>query len=196
MRKPFILVLWFLLLFFVLASIYISFTAYLYERDAKVLANVTTFLTSVEKGIEKINVPYPRYSILMYRKEPSGQFTSTNILSPEEKEKYIQMQIKIEGGTLLLYVRKVDIGDYIRFITNNALYTGLIIVSLLLYVLIFYFIIKEFEAIQGSALNQELVNKLKALRLTMATFKVIPEESIDEMKKLVDSILKNKPTKG
>lgn len=35
MRKPFIFFLWLFLLVFVLSSIYISFTAYLYDRDAK-----------------------------------------------------------------------------------------------------------------------------------------------------------------
>ncbi len=195
MRKPLIVFLWLFLLMFVVASVYMSFSSYVYDRETKILANVSTFFVGVREGVEKINIPYPKYTVLLYRKDPQGKFVSSNTLSPEEKSSYIQMEIPISEGTLFMYVRKVEIGEYLSFVSGNAFYTGLLIVSILLYITIFYFTLKEFEVGQKGILSEELVNRLKALRLTIATLKVIPEESIEEMKRLVDTILKDKLSK-
>ncbi len=195
MRKPLIVFLWLFLLMFVVASVYMSFSSYVYDRETKILANVSTFFVGVKEGVEKINIPYPKYTVLLYRKDPHGKFVSSNTLSPEEKSSYIQMEIPISEGILFMYVRKVEIGEYLSFVSGNAFYTGLLIVSILLYITIFYFTLKEFEVGQRGILTEELVNRLKALRLTIATLKVIPEESIEEMKRLVDTMLKDKLSK-
>ncbi|NPA40907.1 MAG: hypothetical protein GXO18_01350 [Aquificae bacterium] len=195
MRKPFIFFLWLFLLVFVIASLYISFTAYLYERDAKLLANISAFFVGVNSGLEKVSIPYPKYTVIMYKKEPSGKFVSSNALPPEERDNYIQVEMPVRDGKLFLYVRKIDLKEYLSFVGSNTFYTGLLVASLLLYLSIFYFTLKEFEIAQRGALTEELLNRLKALRLTMATLKVIPEESVEEMKKLVDGILKDRLSK-
>jgi len=195
MRKPFIFLLWLFLLLFAVASVYISFSSYIYDREAKILANVSAFFVAVREGVERISVPYPKYTVLLYRKEPQGKFVSSNTLSPEEKSNYIQMEIPVSNGVLYMYVRKVELRDFLSFVSGNTFYTGLLLVSFLLYLTIFYFTLKEFEIGQRGALTEELTNRLKALRLTLATLKVIPEESVEEMKKLVDSILKDKFSK-
>ena len=92
-------------------------------------------------------------------------------------------------------MKKIDPLDYLNFVGQNHLYTGLIVASVLLYLSIFYFTVKEFELAQSGGITEELMNRLKALRLTLATFKVIPEESVDEMKRVVDSILRHRSSK-
>ena len=195
MRKPFIMFLWFFLLAFVLSSIYISFTAYIYDRDTKVLANVSSFFVGVREGITKVEVPFPDYAVVMYSKNDTGKFVSSNVASPIEREKFLHIVMPVGEGTLYLYVRKVSVADYLAFVSKNNLYTGLLVASILLYFSIFYFTLKEFELAERGGLTEELLNRLKALRLTMATLKIIPEESVDEMKKLVDSILKHRLSK-
>jgi hypothetical protein len=195
MRKTFIFFLWLFLLIFVLSSIYISFTAYLYERDTKMLSNISSFFFGVREGRTKVDIPYPEYTIIMYAKRQTGKFVSSNVASPMDRDKYVQITMPVGDGTLYLYVRKVDLVEYLSFVGSNNLYTGLLVASVLLYFSIFYFTLKEFELAERGGLTEELVNRLKALRLTMATFKIIPEESIEEMKKLVDSILKHRLSK-
>ncbi len=195
MRKPFIFFLWLFLLVFVLSSIYISFTAYLYDRDSKILANVSSFFLGVKEGIDRVDIPFPKYTIIMYAKERSGKFVSSNVASPMERDRYVHVVMPVKGGTLYLYVRKVELLEYLSFVGQNNLYTGLLVASVLLYFSIFYFTLKEFELAEKGGLTEELLNRLKALRLTMATLKIIPEESVDEMKKLVDSILRHRLSK-
>lgn len=195
MRKPFVFFLWLFLLVFVLSSIYISFTAYLYDRDTKILANVSSFFIGVREGIEKVDIPYPKHTIIMYAKEPSGKFVSSNVASPIERKMYVHISMPLQEGTLYMYVRKVDLLEYLAFVGQNNLYTGLLVASVLLYFSIFYFTLREFELAEKGGITEELLNRLKALRLTMATLKVIPEESVDEMKKLVDNILRHRLSK-
>ena len=195
MRKPFIFFLWLFLLVFVLSSIYISFTAYLYDRDAKILANVSSFFLGVKGGVDRVSIPYPQYTVIMYAKEPSGKFVSSNVGSPIDRDKYVHVVMPVKDGTVYMYVRKVQLLEYLTFVGQHNLYTGLLVASVLLYFSIFYFTLKEFELAERGGLTEELLNRLKALRLTMATLKIIPEESIDEMKKLVDNILKHRLSK-
>jgi len=195
MRKPFVFFLWLFLLVFVLSSIYISFTAYLYDRDAKILANMSSFFLGVKEGVDRVSIPYPEYTVIMYAREPSGKFVSSNVGSPIERELYVHIVMPVKDGTVYMYVRKVQLLEYLAFVGKHNLYTGLLVASVLLYFSIFYFTLKEFELAERGGLTEELLNRLKALRLTMATLKIIPEESIDEMKKLVDNILKHRLSK-
>ncbi len=192
MRRNFIFALWIFLLGFVLASIYISFSAYLIDRDKKILANVATFLTAVQRGEEKVELPYPDYTLLVYLKRPNKKFVSTNAVTEIDRDKYTSVTLTLKGDVVYVYAKKVSLTDYLSYISGNNLYIGLLVAGFLLYMSVFYFTIREFEVSKGDRLTVELINKLKAFRLTLATFKVIPEESVEEMKKVVDSILGNK----
>ena len=194
MRKFGVFLLWIFLLLFVLASVYISFTSYLYDRDSKMLANVSSFFLQMQEKKNPIELPYPEYTILMYA-DKSGKFVSSNVGSPVDRDKYVHVSMPVGDHILYMYIREVDIGDYLRYVSNFPLYIGLLVTSLLLYMSIFYFTIREFEFAQSDSLTEELINRIKALRLTLATFKVAPEESIEEMKKVVDSIIKHRFSK-
>ncbi len=192
MRKLFVFFLWLFLLLFVLASFYISFTAYLYERDAKLLSNVSAFFIGVQAGRSNISLPYPEYTVIIFNKRSEGKVTSSNVGSPVARENYVHITMPIGEDVLYMYVKKINFRDYIAFVSNKPLYIGLLTVSLLLYMSIFYFTLNELQTVRQEETISELLGKLKALRLTLATFKVIPEESLEEMKKIVDSILKQK----
>ena len=195
MRRAFMFFLWLFLLVFVVASLYITFTAYLKERDKRIVNNLSTFFASVKEGREKIGLPFPEETVLVYTKRTGEKHLSSNAVSGVDRGEYDLVFIPIGNDKVYVYLRKIDLLDYLNFVAQNQLYTGLIVASILLYLSIFYFTVKEFELAQSGSITEELMNKLKALRLTLATFKVIPEESVDEMKRVVDSILGNKPSK-
>ncbi len=192
MRVVFVFFLWLFLLVFVVASLYISFTDYLYTRDNKVMTNIASFLMKVNYGEERVSIPYPEETVLMFSKKPAGNFVSTNVGSPIERDLYTQITLRVEDGVLYMYVRKIDLRGYFQFVMNKPLYIGLITASLLLYITVFFFTVREFQIAHREPLTEELLNKIKALRLTLATIKLIPEESVEEMKKVVDSILAKK----
>ena len=196
MRKLFVLFLWLFLLLFVVASLYISFTSYLASRDRMILANVSTFLLKVREGERRIQLPYPDQTVIVYTEKPSGErYMSANATGPLDRDKYSYVTRSLRSGTIYMYVRKIDPLDYLLFVSREPLYTGLLVASLLLYLSIFYFTVREFELAQGGRLTEEFLSRVKALRLTLATVKVLPEESVNEMKKVVDSILKYRPSK-
>ncbi len=189
MKRAFIFFLWLFLLGFVLSSLYISFTDYLYHRDTKVLRNVTYFLDRVDKGENNIKLPHPYTSVFIFSDKHGNKIVSANVRNPGDRGKFFKMDIRTEGGNLYMYIKKVDPVDYILFVSQNPFYTGLLVASFLLYITIFYFTLRELQVPQRVTLTEELINKLKALRLTLATLRVIPEESVDELKRIVDSII-------
>lgn len=195
MRRGFVFFLWLFLLVFVIASFYISFTAYLKDRDRKILTNIGEFLIKANQGKSNIALPYPDQTVLVYLRKPEGKFMSANALSNIDRSKFELVSVIAEGNTVYVYVKKVDPVEYLLFVGQNRFYTGLLVASFLLYISIFYFTLREFELNRGGELTEELINKLKALRLTLATLKVIPEESVEEMKKVVDGILRHKVSK-
>ncbi len=195
MRNLFIFILWIFLLGFVISSLYISFTDYLYTRDSKVLTNTLAFFMKMKEGQQKIDIPYPEETVIMLQQRPAGKFLSTNVGEPINRSKYIQITLRVENNVAYMYVRKIDLMGYFLFISNRPLYIGLLTASILLYLSIFYFTIKEFQLTQKETLTEELLSRIKALRLTLATLKLIPEESAEEMKRIVDAILGNRITK-
>ncbi len=196
MRRFFVFFLWLFLLVFVVASLYISFTAYLAKRDSMILANVSAFILKIREGERKIPLPYPGQTVIVYTARPSGEkFVSANATAPIDRDSFNYVTRSIGSGTLHMYVRKVSLRDYLLFVSGEPFYVGLLVSSLLLYLSLFYFTIREFELAHGGRITEELMNRLKALRLTLATVKVLPEESVSEMKKVVDSILKHRSGK-
>jgi len=188
MRRNLIFFLWIFLLAFVLVSFYLSLNAYLKERDRRVTTNITAFFLGMKEKM--VNLPFQESAMLVYSKGSGEKFMSSNVLSNPLQE-YDFIRVRVGNDELVAYVKKVSVVDYANFLLQNYLYAGLMLASLLLYLSVFYFTIKELELSGGGGITEELVNKLKALRLTLATFKIIPEESVEEMRRLVDSILKH-----
>ncbi len=189
MKRLFIFFLWLFLLGFVLSSLYISFTDYLYDREAKILGNVTTFMDRMAKGEDNVRIPNPGFSVFIYSDKRGNKIVSSNVRNPGDRGAFLNLSFPLEEGRIYMYVKKVDLLDYLFFVSQNPFYTGLLVASLLLYITIFYFTLRELQIPQRVTLTEDLINRLKALRLTLATLRVIPEESVDELKRIVDSII-------
>ncbi|MDQ7038926.1 MAG: hypothetical protein Q9N26_07000 [Aquificota bacterium] len=189
MKRVFIFFLWIFLLAFVLSSLYISMTDYLYTRDTKILRNVVHFLEKTKEGEDKVRLPHPDMSIFIYSDRQGNKLVSDNVRNPGDRGAYLNVKVPLEDGNLYAYLKKVDPIDYLIFVSQNPFYTGLLVASLLLYITIFYFTLRELQVPQRVTLTEDLINRLKALRLTLATLRVIPEESVDELKRIVDSII-------
>jgi len=195
MKKGLVFSLWLFLIMFIIASLYISFSAYLHERDRKTMTNVSVFIMGVSRGQKEVKLPYPEQTIFVYTKRPIGKFVSTNAVSGIDREEFDLFSLTVGKDTVHVYVKKVSLSGFLAYVSRSPLHIGLLVASFLLYVSMFYFTVKEFEITRGEGITEDLMNRLKALRLTLATFKVIPEESVEEMKRVVDGILKHKLSK-
>ncbi len=191
MKKGFLFGLWLFLLLFNLAAVYISFTAYVYERERKILRNIGEFIQGLASKRETINISYPELTYILYTHRRTGErFVTSNVDAGIVRDMYIYTVIDLRDAVIYVYTKKISFKEYLIFVSSQPLYIGLLVAGLLLYITIFYYTVKELE-VKEPVISEEVINKLKAIRLTLATFKIIPEESVEEMKKLVDSILKH-----
>lgn len=195
MKKGLVFSLWLFLIMFIIASLYISFSAYLHERDRKTMTNVSVFIMGVSRGQKEVKLPYPEQTIFVYTKRPTGKFVSANAVSGRDREEFDLFSLTVGKDTVYVYVKKVSLSGFFAYVSRSPLHIGLLVASFLLYVSMFYFTVKEFEITREEGITEDLMNRLKALRLTLATFKVIPEESVEEMKRVVDGILRHKLSK-
>jgi hypothetical protein len=113
-----------------------------------------------------------------------NMYSSYHKISPTKAEVYI-------------YTRKYNLGEYIEELLKNPTSFGIALAGLILFTMgIVYMLIPQTQhkSTEGKMVEktypQGLESKLKALRLAIATHGVIPKESIEEAKRILDDILK------
>ncbi len=194
MRKFIYAILGLLALSLLVSSIYIGIDKFVIERDKKISKNIAVFIVKKEQGEENISLTYPEYTIIITRDKEGNIYNSmgrANIdFSDLNGSGYAE-----KGYEANVYIKKMSINNLVRFLMENYVIMGTIISSFFLFIILYYAIIREIgeasprKKEEGVKVNEEFIKKLKALKLTIATHKIIPEESIEQMKKIVDSLL-------
>jgi len=165
-----------------------SFELYAKNRQEKISANVMQFILDAQKGLTSVKLPYPEYSMIILKKSDGKIISTSNITSVFDERFYVSYTQKDrEGNEVYLYVKKSNLGEYLYFFLENPLSFGILLSGLFL-VLLGIFLVYTQNSFSG--VSMELVKELKALRLLLATSKVIPEESIEKAKAIIDNILK------
>ncbi len=194
MRKFIYAILGLLALSLLVSSLYIGIDKFVIERDKKISKNIAVFIVKKEQGEENISLTYPEYTIIITRDKEGNIYNSmgrANIdFSDLNGSGYVE-----KGYEANVYIKKMSINNLVKFLMENYVIMGTIISSFLLFIILYYAIIREIGEVsprkkeEGVKVNEEFIKKLKALKLTIATHKIIPEESIEQMKKIVDSLL-------
>ncbi len=194
MRKFIYAILGLLALSLLVSSLYIGIDKFVIERDKKISKNIAVFIVKKEQGEENISLTYPEYTIIITRDKEGNIYNSmgrANIdFSDLNGSGYVE-----KGYEANVYIKKMSINNLVKFLMENYVIMGTIISSFLLFIILYYAIIREISEVsprkkeEGVKVNEEFIKKLKALKLTIATHKIIPEESIEQMKKIVDSLL-------
>jgi len=165
-----------------------SFEFYAKNRQEKINANVMQFILDTQKGLPSVKLPYPEYSMIILKRSDGKIISTSNIISVFDERLYVShTQKDREGNEVYLYVKNSNLGEYLYFFLENPLSFGLLLSGLFL-VLLGIFLVYTQKSFSG--VSMELVKELKALRLLLATSKVIPEESIEKAKAIIDNILK------
>jgi hypothetical protein len=180
-------------------GIYTSFEIYAIKKQEKINANFASFMLSVYEGKELKNIDYPDQGFFIFKPTEGkiniyGQvfqnpmdinmYSSYHKVSPTKAEVYI-------------YTRKYNFGEYIEELLKNPTSFGIALAGLILFAIgIVYMLIPQAQQkstevkIVEKTHPQGLERKLKALRLAIATHAIIPKESIEEAKRILDDILK------
>ena len=174
------------------------FDAYAIKKQEKINANFAGFILSVCENKELKNIKYPDQGFFIFKPSEGKIFTYGQVLQNLDINMYSSYhKILPSKAEVYIYTKKYNFGEYIEELLKNPTAFGIALAGLILFAIgIVYMLIlqarqKNTEGkIVEKTCPQGLERKLKALRLTIATYEVIPKESIEEAKRILDDILK------
>jgi len=196
----------FLSLIFVIAGlllfgfgIYTSFEIYAIKKQEKINANFASFMLSVYEGKELKNIDYPDQSLFIFKSAEGKTFTSQLSQNPTDVNMYLSYhKISPSNAEVYIYTKRYNFGEYTEEMLKNPTSFGIALAGLILSAIgIVYTLILQAQQrstevrIVEKTYPQDLEGKLKALRLAIATHEVIPKESIEEAKRILDDIFKD-----
>jgi hypothetical protein len=97
----------------------------------------------------------------------------------------MELPKKIGNDTLIVGVKISSFGEIMTELFKTPIALGMFFIGLAIATWIVWSLRKTFV----DYLDEELIERLKALRLTIATAKIIPQESSEEAKRIIDIIL-------
>lgn len=179
-------------------GIYTSFEIYAIKKQEKINANFASFMLSVHEGKELKNIDYPDQSFFIFKSAEGKIFTSQLFQNPTDVNMYLSYhKISPSKSEVYIYTRKYNFVEYIEEMFKNPTSLGIALAGLILSAIGVYILILQAQQkstevkIVEKTYPQDLEGKLKALRLAIATHEVIPKESIEEAKRILDDIFKN-----
>jgi hypothetical protein len=179
-------------------GIYTSFEIYAIKKQEKINVNFAGFILSVCENKELKNIEYPDQGFFIFKTAEGRVFTYGQVFQNPTINMYLSYHkaspTKVE---VYIYTRKYNFGEYIEELLKNPTSFGIALAGLILFAIgIVYMLILQAQqkSTEGKIVEktypQGLERKLKALRLAIATHGIIPKESIEEAKRILDNILK------
>jgi uncharacterized membrane protein len=179
-------------------GIYTSSEIYAIKKQEKINANFANFMLSVYEGKELKNIDYPDQGFFIFKTAEGKIYTYGQVFqNPSDVNMYLSYhKISPTKAEVYIYTRKYNFGEYIEELLRSPTSFGIALAGLILSAIgIVYMLIPQAqqksteEKAVGKTYLQGLEKKLKALRLAIATHGIIPKESIEEAKRILDDIL-------
>ena len=199
MKRGILFLLWVFILLFSVATFYVSYSAYIHEKEKHIAENISTFLLNYpEKNL--VPLPYPEIMVLKI-KEDGKIFASANFASPISLENFVRSVKGRDTRSVEVYVRKSSFDDFTFFLFANPIFLAMNLFLFVIYIAFFYLMVKELEKPvpvkvqekkeeEKPSIHPELIKHLKALKVLLHTEKLLGEEASEKAKNLVDEMLK------
>jgi hypothetical protein len=180
-------------------GIYTSFEIYAIKKQEKINANFAGFVLSVCENKDLKNIEYPDQGFFIFKTAEGKVFTYGQVFqNPTDIDRYSSYhKISPTKAEVYIYTRKYNFGEYIEELLRNPMSFGIALAGLILFAIgIVYTPIlqTQHKGTEGKIVEkpypQGLEKRLKALRLAIATHEIIPKESIEEARRILDDILK------
>jgi len=172
-------------IFFIVGSFYIASDYYYYSKEERISKDMAMALYSVKTNSNQIVLPYGEDMVVVI-KTPNLVIKSTNIINhPIDQNLFHGTTQKIGNDTLIVGVKISSFGEIMTELFKTPIALGMFFIGLAIATWIVWSLRKTFV----DYLDEELIERLKALRLTIATAKIIPQESSEEAKRIIDIIL-------
>ncbi len=178
-------------IFLILLGCITSSELYIKARQEKMNKNVANFILDLYSGNTISKPAYTEYSAIILKTQSGKIITTDNVLKLFDENMYSSETHKDKNGNeVYIYTKKPSLSEYVYFFIENPYAFGMLISGFLVFVMgiLLLYTVEEKQVVKTA--DDKLVNYIKALRLTLATSKIIPEESIEKAKGIVDDILK------
>ncbi|HID66223.1 MAG TPA: hypothetical protein EYP32_05220 [Aquificaceae bacterium] len=195
MKRLIFLSIWMFLVFFTIASFYVSYSAFITERDRKMAENIATILIALpEKKV--ILLPHSEVMVFKVIKEKE-MYMSANAIKPIDYSKFEATVKKIGDLSVEVYVKRTSVDDFLIFLASNPIFGGMLSFIFVIYISFFYLTINEFKEVrvikrasEVARFNKdEILKPLKAIKVLLHTEKILKEESINKAKTLLDETI-------
>ncbi len=186
-----------------LFGFYTSLELYLRDKLSKDFQDLGLFIASIKQDQVEVNLENAS-QILVFLRTPEGKvYVTRNADFPTDPSLYYSFFSKyMNGYHFVTYLRSLSVSEFLRFTFKNPKslgipFSGFILLLLGMYMSLASPVIPTEEVheikpvrVEKVEREEELMKHLKALRLALATSRIIPEESVQIAKDLIDNILK------
>ncbi len=199
MKRGILFLLWVFILLFSVATFYVSYSAYIHEKEKHIAENISTFLFNYpEKNL--VPLPYPEIMVLKI-KDHGKIFASANFAAPIPLENFLFSAKGKDKKSVEVYVRKASFDDFIFFLFANPIFLAMNLFLFVIYLAFFYLMVRELEKPvtakvkdkkekEKHFIHTELIKRLKALKVLLHTEKILGKEATEKARNLVDEMLK------
>ncbi|MCS6998722.1 MAG: hypothetical protein RMH93_03105 [Aquificaceae bacterium] len=179
------------------AGQWIAFEIYANRKLSKINQNLATFLAGATSAESALKIPYPEESLFLIRKEEGGFITTGRGPLSLDGENYLSAA----QGRVSVYTKSISLGEYLNALLEKPLALGISISGLVLFLTALAFLLRgqglpPSSGQKVSLQEKELLVKLKAVRTALALGGVIPKESLEEAKGIIEDIIKRMEGKG
>ena len=189
-----------LLLGFFLFSMgqWIAFEIYAIKKLKRINENIANFVCGFYVGESLVKIPNPSENIFLLSTKEGRIITTDNTLTkPLNTENFTSAEYSKNGVRAHVYTKGLTIKEYIATFVEYPSIFGVSLSGLVLFFtgLILLFKIDREKAFvklehEDDKRDEELVKSLKALRVSLAFGEIIPRESLQEAKKVLEGIIK------
>ncbi len=179
---------------------WMAFEIYANEKLKHISQNMARFTYGLYSGESFISIPKSSENIFIIRANDGRIVTTNNVVSPVNVEGFTFSDYAGKGTYVYVYSKKITLSDYImqaieKPIVLGTSFSGLI---LTLFGLVLSLKYKQPGKVDQKALidTESLIKSLKAVRVALAMGELIPRESLQEAKKIVEDIIKKMEGRG
>lgn len=178
-------------IFLFLTGQWIAFEMYANSKLGKINENVSQFIQNLYMDNTFIILSNPEENVFVFRTADGKVITTGNTIEPSDMEDYISTSFSVEGHTIYIYTRRVSFSDYMLVLIEKPFALGSSISGVVFLLIGLFLLLKETPVkATDSEYKERLAKHLKALRISLAMSKIIPEDSISEARKILDDIIK------
>ncbi|RUM28556.1 MAG: hypothetical protein DSY42_08155 [Aquifex sp.] len=196
MKRLIFLGIWLFLVFFTIASFYVSYSAFITERDRKIAENMATIFMALP---EKKVVLLPHSELMVFKViKGKEMYMSANAIKPIDFSKFEVTVKKIGDLSVEVYVKRASVDDFLIFLAANPIFGGMLSFIFIIYISFFYLTISEFREVRvikqarqfsDRFSKEEILKSLKAIKVLLHTEKILKEESINKARTLLDETI-------